>query len=136
MPYPKLKGVKKSKLSAKFSRKWRNKIHSSRYHVSSICKKLQTHIILKICVVLFSNLLLILKSVICNQNSNISRKLWQIFKILDILKLYTEPGFWNAPWFSSLMLSEMRNYQTKSVTLNLGHPVYSPPSYSQRHSLV
>ena len=79
------------------------------------------------CVVLFGDFsyLLILKTVICNQNLNISGKLWPIFKILDILKLYTEPGFWNTPWLNSSMLSELRNYQTKSVTLNLGHPVVS-----------
>ena len=58
-----------------------------------------------------------------DENLNISGYFWPIFKVLDIFDIYTEPGFRNTHWFDSYLLIALRNDQSKSVSLILGHPV-------------
>ena len=54
---------------------------------------------------------------------NISGYIGPILKVLDILKTYTKPGFRNTYWFNFYLLLTLRNDQSKSVSLILGHPV-------------
>ena len=54
---------------------------------------------------------------------NIWGYIWQIYKVLNILNIYTEPAFRNTHIFHSYLLLTLQNNQSKSLSLILGRPV-------------